>query len=67
MPPKTRASEGPDAEVLLKTRSAAGLRREWTQRLEGRIKMLQKSCGEQEAQMSLLSVQTFQPIDKTAA
>ncbi|XP_039401935.1 protein FAM240C-like [Mauremys reevesii] len=61
----TQQQQGEDSRL---SRSALKkLRREWTQRLEGRIKMLQKSCGEQEGQMSLLSIETFQPIDKTAA
>ncbi|XP_060616809.2 protein FAM240B-like [Anolis sagrei] len=50
------------------TRSALNkLRREWAQRLEGRIKMLQKTSEKPKVQGSLLPIETFQPMHKTAA
>lgn len=43
------------------------LRREWAQRLEGRIKMLQKTDEKPRGQTALLPIETFQAIHKTAA
>ncbi|XP_072848448.1 protein FAM240B [Pogona vitticeps] len=61
----TKQREVEDSRI---TRSALNkLRREWTQRLEGRIKMLQKTSEKSKVQSSLLPIETFQPIHKTAA
>ncbi|XP_053159235.1 protein FAM240B-like [Hemicordylus capensis] len=50
------------------TRSALNkLRHEWAQRLEGRIKMLQKTSEKPKGQTALLPIETFQSIHKTAA
>ncbi|XP_066473444.1 protein FAM240C [Tiliqua scincoides] len=61
----TRQKEVEDSRI---TRSALNkLRHEWAQRLEGRIKMLQKTDGKPRGQTALLPIETFQPIHKTAA
>ncbi|XP_019410992.1 PREDICTED: uncharacterized protein LOC109323771 [Crocodylus porosus] len=54
-------------ETRLNRSALNKLRHEWAQRLEGRIKMLQNTGGEQKEGMGLLSFETFHPTHKTAA
>nr|XP_034955923.1 protein FAM240C [Zootoca vivipara] len=57
-----------EVEDFQLTRSALNkLRREWTQRLEGRLKMLQKSSEKPKLQSSLLPIEAVQQIQKTVA
>ncbi|XP_060092397.1 protein FAM240C-like [Heteronotia binoei] len=59
----TKQKEVEDSRL---TKSALNkLRCEWAQRLEGRTRMLQKSSEKPEGQHTLLSVDSFQQIQKT--
>ncbi|XP_062984650.1 protein FAM240B-like [Elgaria multicarinata webbii] len=62
---QTKQKEVEDSRL---TRSALNkLRHEWAQRLEGQLKMLQKTSEKPNVQTSLLPIETFQPMHKTAA
>ncbi|NXL95250.1 F240B protein, partial [Alectura lathami] len=62
---KTRQREGEESRL---SKSALNkLRREWTQRLEGRTKQVQAQMKKQKEQMTQLSIEALPSPDKTVA
>ncbi|XP_035166890.1 protein FAM240B-like [Oxyura jamaicensis] len=62
---QTRQREG--EELRLRKSALNKLRHEWTERLEGRAKLVQAHMKKQKEQMTLLSIEALSSPDKTVA